>query len=249
MTTIKMNNGSVDLAFWMMTPNDAAADMATLLGMGVVIIDMEHGTFESASVARSIAYCRARSLKVFTRVDAAERVSVQHALDYGSDAVILPQIRDAAHAREATEYAKFPPLGVRGFGGGRTVNYVSAPSRFVAAENSRTQCWAMIETVAALEEIEEIAALPTVDGLFVGPNDLSLARGRGEYFADGADHDDIRRIAEAANRAGKPWAMPVASPKDRAFAASLNIAFMAVTDDLSALRYGLEQAVRSARDE
>lgn len=109
MTTIRMNGRHADLAFWMMTPNDAAAEMATLLGLGTVIIDMEHGIFETASVARSIAYCRARSLRVFTRADAAERVPVQHALDYRSDAVILPQIRDAAHAEEAAAHAKFLP--------------------------------------------------------------------------------------------------------------------------------------------
>ncbi|HET8728496.1 MAG TPA: aldolase/citrate lyase family protein [Alphaproteobacteria bacterium] len=249
MTTIRMKGHEPDLAFWLMTSNDAACEIATLLGFAAVIIDMEHGTFEVASAARVVAYSKACGLRVFTRVDEAKRVAIQHALDSGADGVILPQIRDAEHAREAASYAKFPPLGVRGYGGGRTVNYLPAPHHFVVAENSRTQCWAMIETVRALEEVETIAALETIDGLFIGPNDLSLARGRGEYRADGRDHDDIRRIAEAANRNGKPWAMPVASAVDRRFTRSLGISFMAVTDDLTALRNGLEHATQSSLED
>jgi 2-dehydro-3-deoxyglucarate aldolase/4-hydroxy-2-oxoheptanedioate aldolase len=192
-----------------------------------------------------VTICKALQLRVFTRVDSAERVPIQHALDFGSDGVILPQIRDLAHAAHATSFAKYPPLGSRGFGGGKTVRYLPAPEHFVAAENRRVSCWAMIETATALAEVEGIAALETVDGLFIGPNDLSLARGRGEYRADGRDHDDIARIAKAASAQKKPWAMPIASGVDRDFACDLGIAFMAITDERTALRDGFEANLRT----
>jgi 2-keto-3-deoxy-L-rhamnonate aldolase RhmA len=239
MTVIRMASRHTELAFWLMTPNENACEIASILGYGTVIIDMEHGTFEPSSAARSITIAKALGLTVYTRVDSAERVPIQHALDFGSDGVILPQITSLAHARAATAFAKFPPLGVRGFGGGKTFNYMPAPRHFVEAENRRAKCWVMIETVQALEEVERIAALETVDGLVIGPNDLSLARGRGEYLADGRDHDDIRRIAMAARASGKPWAMPISSTPDRDLSRSLDIAFMATTDDLTALRDGL----------
>ncbi|MET2832907.1 HpcH/HpaI aldolase family protein [Mesorhizobium shangrilense] len=239
MTVIRMASRHTELAFWLMTPNENACEIASILGYGTVIIDIEHGTFEPSTAARSITIAKALGMTVYTRVDSAERVPIQHALDFGSDGVILPQITGLAHARVATAFAKFPPLGVRGFGGGKTVNYMPVPPQFVAAENRRTKCWVIIETVQALDDVEQIAALETVDGLFIGPNDLSLARGRGEYLADGRDHDDIRRIARAAQAQEKPWAMPIASIPDRDLARSLNIAFMATTDDLTALRDGL----------
>ncbi|WP_050996885.1 HpcH/HpaI aldolase family protein [Sinorhizobium fredii] len=239
MTVIRMASRHTELGFWLMTPNENACEIASILGYGTVIIDMEHGTFEPSTAARSITIAKAFGMTVYTRVASAERVPIQHALDFGSDGVILPQIKGVEHARAATAFAKFPPLGVRGFGGGKTVNYMPAPRHFVEAENRRTKCWVMIETAQALEEVEKIAALEAVDGLFIGPNDLSLARGRGEYLADGSDHDDIRRIARAAQAHDKPWAMPVLSKLDRDLARSLNIAFMATTDDLTALRDGL----------
>ena len=244
MTMIRLAAGQPDRAFWVMTPNEDACEIAALSGYGTAIIDMEHGTFDIASAARTTTLCKALGLRVYTRVESADRVPIQHALDFDSDGVILPQIADLEHARRATAYAKFPPLGSRGFGGGRTVSYIAAPEHFVEAENRRVTCWVMIETVKALDQVRDIAALETVDGLFIGPNDLSLARGRGEYRADGRDHDDIISIAEAASENHKPWAMPIATPADGKFAAQLGINFMAITDDLTALRDGLDLALR-----
>jgi 2-dehydro-3-deoxyglucarate aldolase/4-hydroxy-2-oxoheptanedioate aldolase len=241
---IRMTGRQPDIAFWLMTPNEDACEIAAILGYGTAIIDMEHGTFDQASAARIITVCKSLQLRAVTRVDSADRVPIQHALDFGSDGVILPQIVDLEHAKRATSFAKYPPLGTRGFGGGKTVRYLPAPQHFVEAENRRVSCWAMIETATALGDVEEIAALETVDGLFIGPNDLSLARGRGEYNADGRDHEDIARIARAAAAQGKPWAMPIASREDRDFASGLGISFMAITDERTALRDGLEATLR-----
>jgi 2-dehydro-3-deoxyglucarate aldolase len=241
---IRMTGRQPDIAFWLMTPNEDACEIAAILGYGTAIIDMEHGTFDQASAARIITVCKSLQLRVVTRVDSADRVPIQHALDFGSDGVILPQIVDLDHAKRATSFAKYPPLGTRGFGGGKTVRYLPAPQHFVEAENRRVSCWAMIETATALEDVEGVAALETVDGLFIGPNDLSLARGRGEYNADGRDHEDIARIARAAAAQGKPWAMPIASREDRDFACGLGISFMAITDERTALRDGLEATLR-----
>jgi 2-dehydro-3-deoxyglucarate aldolase/4-hydroxy-2-oxoheptanedioate aldolase len=243
MTVIQLHNSHPEIAFWLMTPNDDACEIAALLGYGTVIIDMEHGTFDTVSAARSMTVGKALGLRVFTRVGSADRVPIQHALDFGSNGVILPQIADLAHAESATRYAKYPPIGCRGFGGGRTVRYLPAPDHFVTEENERVKCWVMIETTGAFDAVEKIAGLQSVDGLFIGPNDLSLARGRGEFRADGKDHADISRIAVAARAAGKPWAMPVASLADRTFATQLGVAFIAISDDMTALRDGLEVAL------
>jgi 2-dehydro-3-deoxyglucarate aldolase len=246
MTLIDLAGGRAELGFWLMTPNDDACAIASVLGYGTAIVDMEHGAFDPAGAARIITVCKALRLRAFVRVESAERVPVQHGLDFGADGVILPQIADVDHARVATAFAKYPPLGTRGFGGGKTVRYLPAPRHFVEAENRRVSCWAMIETTSALRDVDEIARLETVDGLFVGPNDLSLARGRGEYSADSRDRADIGRIAEAAQKAGKPWAMPTDDRQAVEFARRLGAAFLAVTDDRTAMRQGFEIALKEA---
>lgn len=244
MTTIRMKRDSVELALWIMSENEIACEIAGMLGYRLALIDMEHGALDIRAVSRLVSAARLNGLQALIRVDSPSRVSIQHALDLGSDGVIVPRIEGVEHAREACSFSKYPPLGSRGYGGGRTVRFQPAPTNFVEAENRRVRCYAMIETAEALAEVEKIAALPTVDGLFVGPNDLSLAKGRGEYRADGQDHDDIRRIAAAALDAGKPWGSPILSELDRNFTRSLGISFQAIIDDQSALRDGLRLALK-----
>jgi 4-hydroxy-2-oxoheptanedioate aldolase len=76
----------------------------------------------------------------------------------------------------------------------------------------------MIEDAGAVEEIDAILALDTVDGVFVGPSDLSLRRRRGAYARTDADFADLETIAAAAHRAGKPWVLPAWTPAEKEFA-------------------------------
>lgn len=237
------------LAFWLETANQAACEIARLVGYDIVVLDMEHGVLTLDVADRIIPHCRGLGLTVYSRVASADRVAIQHALDSGADGVILPQLRDAGHAREATAFAKYPPQGARGMGYNRTMHYGDTPADYVARENRRTRCYAMIETMGALGEVAAIAALDTVDGLFIGPSDLSLDRGRGIFRAAPEDVADVRRIAEAARAAGKPWAMPAPGTTMFDLARALGVEFVTVCDDLTALRTGLTRGIDVARRE
>src|SRR5512145_1431394 len=98
----------------------------------------------------------------------------------------------------------------------------------------------MIETATALADVAAIADLETVDGLFIGPSDLSMARGRGAVKGTKADQDDVRAIAAAVTRANKIWAMPASDGVMYALAHELGADYVTVSDDLTALRAGLE---------
>jgi 2-dehydro-3-deoxyglucarate aldolase/4-hydroxy-2-oxoheptanedioate aldolase len=124
----------------------------------------------------------------------------------------------------------------------RSLNYGATPGNFVSAENRRTRCLVMIETPGALHHVGEIANLDTVDGLFMGPYDLSLTRGRGQYRASSEDRRDARRIAAAAAQAGKFLGMPVGDKKGLVFARSLGAHFISIVEDLGALQTGLAHA-------
>ena len=111
------------LGFWLMTESQAACEIAALAGFELVILDMEHGGLGAEAADALIPFCKRLGLAVYSRVAAAERVSIQKALDSGADGVILPQIRDLEHARAATAFAKYPPLGTRGLGHRRCVGH------------------------------------------------------------------------------------------------------------------------------
>jgi len=238
---------SSKLAFWLEGDNHKACEIARLVGYQLAVFDMEHGTLDEPALDRLIPFCNAIGLETFVRVGEAVQPRIQAALDIGATGVILPQIRDLAHARAASAYAKYPPRGMRGLGYSRTQSYGAASDAFIAAENRDRQCYVMIETAGALVEVEAIAGLNCVDGLFVGPADLSLARGRGVFAARPDDMADMARVAAAAKAQNKAWAAAAGNPDYRREALARDPAFVTTADDLSALLVGFRQMFASSR--
>jgi 4-hydroxy-2-oxoheptanedioate aldolase len=236
------------LAFWLEYASLPACEIAARAGYSSVIFDLEHGVIPQEDADRLSLACKKLGLAVYSRVAAAERIHIQHALDSGVDGVILPQITGASHAREVSAFAKYPPLGTRGVGYSRTMNYGALTPGFFEAENRRALCFPMVETVGALAEVQAIAALDTVDGLFVGPSDLSMARGRGAFAATEEDLSDIGAIAAAAAKADKLWALPAPGRKVFDFAIRHGAALVTVCDDLTALGIGFEQGLAVAHE-
>ena len=230
-------------AFWLEGDNLPGCEIGATLGFPTMVLDMEHGVISAKAADHLITLGRRVGLTVYSRVAAPERVPVQTALDAGAHGVILPQIRGLAHAREASAYAKYPPLGSRGMGFGRTMAYGGIEQSFPDDENRRTVCHPMIETPSALADVEAIAALDTVDGLFIGTSDLSLTRGRGLFKGTDEDAADVVRVANAAHAAGKVWAMPAPSPAWFELAVVNRADYVTIADDLSALSAGLEAAL------
>ena len=225
-------------AFWLETDHQKACEIARLAGYEVVIFDMEHGTLDENALDRLVPYCNGLGLETYVRVSEPTRPLIQLALDIGSRGVILPQIADLAHAAVTAGYSKFPPLGTRGLGYSRTQEYGAATDDFIDSENATRRCYVMIETATALHDAATIAGLDCVDGLFVGPGDLSLTRGRGVFGARTADIEDMRAIAAAAKAANKVWAVAAGHAEYRRAALALGPEFATNADDLSALVVG-----------
>jgi 2-keto-3-deoxy-L-rhamnonate aldolase RhmA len=193
-----------------------------------------------------VAHARALRLTAIVRVADSERIAIQQALDYGAGGVMLPMIRDARHAAEVSSHAKYAPLGTRGVGSGRAFAYgayQAIEQDFQSKANAATRCHIMIETAKALAEVEAIAGLPAVDGLFIGPLDLAQSRGRGAFRFTAQDEEDFRRVAQACRTHGKILGLPAPNPKALALAQAEGASYVTLSDDLSALRIGLAQGL------
>lgn len=206
------------LSVWLTEPSTAAVEMAKLAGYDAVVLDVEHGLFDLAALDWLIPQIKSRGMRSIVKVLGPERSPIQQALDFGADAVAIPHIESAEHAREVCGFAKFPPLGDRSFAGGRTSNYGGLDDEWVARQDAETKCYAMIEDASAFDEVNEILALDVIDGIFIGPSDLSLRRDRGAYSVTEEDLADIRHLARAANAAGKPWILPAWSDAEQELA-------------------------------
>jgi 4-hydroxy-2-oxoheptanedioate aldolase len=119
-----------------------------------------------------------------------------------------------------TEYAKYPPLGKRSVSSGRNTAWRAATNESVAAADASTLSFPLIEEPDALEDIEKIAALSTVDGLMLGQVDLSMGMGRGMYARTDRDLADMERIIRAIEAVQKPWMCAGLAPAELEWAIS-----------------------------
>jgi len=227
---------------WFSGPNVSLAEIAAGIGYHMAVLDIEHGTFDLEGLDRFIPLLKGLGYEVLAKVLAPERGPIQQALDFGADAVVIPHILGAKHAKEICSFAKFPPLGDRSFAGGRTTAYGGFDDAWVAEQDRKTKCYAMVEDHGAIEEIDSIFSLPVVDGVFVGPSDLSLRRERGAYKRTPADFADLKKVADAAAKAGKRWILPAWSVSEKEFALRNGAYQLALTMEHGALAAGLREA-------
>lgn len=230
-------------AAWLSQPSFAAAEIVAECGYGSVVLDIEHGSFDLADLERFLPFLRLLGFDVLAKVLGPERGPIQQALDFGATGVVVPHVESAAHAAQVCAFGKFPPRGERSFAGGRATRYGGVDDAWVARQDRETRVYPMIEDAGALVEIEDILRLPVVDGVFVGPSDLSLSRGRGAYARGEADFADLKVIADAARTAGKPWVLPAWSPAEKVFALENGADQIVLTMEHGALMAGFRTAL------
>lgn len=185
-----------------------AMECLTRSGFDYVIIDTEHGCFSEETAADYILAAERGGLLPYVRIQNVSRPYVLRALDIGARGLIVPNIRSVDEVRELVYNAKFPPHGNRGYCPNRTSGWGADDwskdvFSYMAECNRRGKVIPQCETKEALEHIEEIAAVEGVDGIFVGPCDLSIALGIPLQFDSPVLAAAIERILAACKAAGK----------------------------------------------
>jgi 4-hydroxy-2-oxoheptanedioate aldolase len=146
-------------------------------GFDVVILDMEHGPLDSSTLNTLIPAARAAGIASIVRVRTNESSLIAAALDVGADGVLVPQVASGADAAAAVQAARFAPLGMRGVNPfTRAAGYVGKTDWFTRA-NDEIAVLVMVEGLAGVAALPEIMATPGIDGIFVGPFDLSQSLG------------------------------------------------------------------------
>lgn len=181
---------------------DSTPNMVHLLarsGFDWVCLDAQHGTFGRAEItAAARGYPNSNAAGFFVRVPSVDVTWIGFALDSGASGVIVPQIESQADAKAAVSGAFYPPMGNRSWGPVAALSGQPIPT--AAAANSTTRCILMIESALALKNVADIAAVPGVSMLFVGPYDLALSLGTtvSELLDDKSDSSPFRIIIAAA---------------------------------------------------
>jgi 4-hydroxy-2-oxoheptanedioate aldolase len=228
------------IGYWVVLDSPVSTERASRVGYDYVCLDGQHGLLGYAGwLSGLMAIDAGASAAGLVRVPSNDVAWIGQALDAGAAGVIVPLVdtpEDAARAVAACRYA-----------GGRSYGPMRAGLRIgprPAQSDATVLCFVMIETRSGLDNVEEIARVPGVDGLYIGPSDLTLAIG-GAYPGDPDVHEALEdahgRIREAAERAG--IAAGVHTPHGELAAQRLRegFTFVTVSSDLT----HLEQAARS----
>ena len=217
-----------------------AIEVAALAGCEWVLLDLEHGGGTLEQVGPSVQAAAAAGIPLLVRVPKAERSVVGWVLDQGAAGVMLPRIESLEHALECVSYFDYPPLGQRG-----VASYTRSAGwgRHSVRETARGVCMIQIETTGALAEVSNIAKLPQVDSLFIGPLDLSFALGVPEDFDQKVFVDAMTATVAAAKAAKIPVGSLISDPARIPAMANYGIDFLALGSDALALRKSLSDQV------
>lgn len=187
-------------------PQPAIIEVLALVGLDFVYLDGEHGSFGPADLEAACITAERHGITPIARIPDRSPGTICRFLDRGVAGLVVPHVSRLEDAEEVVEAAYFAPMGQRSFGGGRPrfVLGIEDQPRHLADCNANLSLCIMIESAGALEAAAEIAALPGVDYMSFGLNDLAQALGH----AGEPRHPDVAAaVAEASARiraTGKP---------------------------------------------
>ena len=186
---------------------------AANFGFDCLWFDLEHRAMDDREVQALLAFAHLADIDCMVRAPTLEVPRLYRYLEDGASGLMIPHVSTAQRARELVQSVKFPPLGNRGIDGAGLDGdfFLAAGSDYTEQANRETFLVVQIETPQAVENVDEIAAVDGVDGLFVGPADLEL---RLRQSPNGMNLDEAAEVVTAvAAKHGKPWGRPVGSPE------------------------------------
>jgi 4-hydroxy-2-oxoheptanedioate aldolase len=183
--------GEPTFGAWCTIPSTWTAELAARSGHDWVCIDTQHGLIGYDLMLPMLQAIAAGGVPSFVRVPWNEAGTIMKALDAGAGGVIVPMVNSVEEARLAVGACRYPPDGFRSMGPTR--------AKVVDGDWRLPICAVMIETVQAVKQVDDILAVPGIDAVFVGPNDLSVSAGLDSSY-DGR-HPEHRRMIEAVARA------------------------------------------------
>jgi 4-hydroxy-2-oxoheptanedioate aldolase len=166
---------------WSMIADPMVAGALARAGFDAVLLDQQHGGYDYRSSCAAITEVALAGKSALVRVPVGDFAMVSRMLDAGAAGVVAPMINTVADARTLAAAAKFPPVGQRSWGPDRAMwlSGLRNGADYLSGANDRALTIAMCETESAIADLEAILAVPGIDGILVGPADLSIALSKG----------------------------------------------------------------------
>ena len=236
---------------WCSIGNPFTAEIMAAQGFDSITVDMQHGALDYSNLLPMFQAMRASGACLMARVPWNEPGIIMKALDAGAYGIICPMVNSAADAAAFIRCLRYPPQGERSFGPTR-VSF-AAGANYAAEANDNLLGFAMIETAEAFANVDAIAATPGLDGLYIGPADLTLSLSQGR-LPPGFDREEpqmvaaIQTILAAAKQAGIRAGIHCGTPEYAAKAIGWGFDLTTVGGDSRFLAAAAGSAVTRFRD-
>ena len=192
------------LGTWLMSGAPSTAEAMGFCGFDFLVLDMEHVPIDLAQTTEILRAIAGTPATPVVRLPWNDLVTVKRVLDAGAQTLMFPFIQNVEEARDAVRSTRYPPEGVRGVAAMHRASRYGQVAGYLGRANDEICVILQLETPTAVAAMPEIADLPGVDALFIGPGDLSAAMGRLGDIAAEEVQDALADAAAAAHRCGKP---------------------------------------------
>ena len=215
-----------------------------------VWLDSEHNTWDKREMQRLMLLHRMADIDCIVRPSTLGKTELYHLLEDGATGVLVPLVSTVERARFLVDALKFPPVGQRGLDGASIDNdfFLNGTKGYPEAANRETLIAVQIETLEAVENVEEIAQVEGIDVLFIGPGDLSFRYGCELDWNEPQMKSAQERVAKAAQSAGIAWGRPSGTAEGIADLMRAGARFIACGSDFDAIAWSMTHRYKVAFD-
>ena len=244
----KIHSGEAVHGCWINLASTVSAEIVGQAGFDWLLLDLEHGAGDVAIMYQQLQVLSGSSSTPIVRIDNLSRPKVQRILDAGATGIMFPQIQTSQEADDAIRMMYYPPRGGRGMAKMvRATGFGRHADEYIASLEKNLVGVIQIETLNALQNIDDIAATEGVDVLFVGPNDLSLALGIFGQLDHALYQKAIRDVATAAKKHGKATGVLLQDVNEYEMYYQLGYRFLACGADSAFVRKGADELAKTLK--
>jgi len=244
----RLTSGQTLLGGWCSIPSSLTAEIMTRTGFDFIVVDMQHGLLDYQSTVSLMQAIDIADTAPVVRVPWKDIAMIGKVLDAGAMTVIVPMINTVADVEAVVSACRYAPQGIRSVGPMRAM--LRHGQEYFPNANQDVAVFAMIETAEALENVEAIAAVPGLTGLFVGPFDLSLSLGLPPGNNDGNPIFDqaLQRILAACKDSGVSTGI-LANKELGAKRVQQGFQFVVISADWAAIATSLHRELEKVKSE
>jgi 2-dehydro-3-deoxyglucarate aldolase len=199
----RLKRGDILLGTMVTLASAASAEVLASAGFDWLFIDAEHGPLETGELTE-ILQAVGHKTACIVRVPEPAELPIKRVLDLGADGIIVPQVNTAEQAANVVRWARYPPEGARGVGLARAHGYGTRFREYLRSANDEIAVVVQAEHATAVANIDAIVRVPGIDGVLLGPYDLSASLGKMGAIDDPVVIAAIGRVTEACRAAGLP---------------------------------------------